>query len=94
MTHVPSYLIHQIFTFLPFSSVDLFMPKFSISATSKLNDILKDMGVTDAFSDTADFSGMTEEVKVKVSQVCEDLLLPLVTPPMVARPKDSENSTK
>uniref|UniRef100_A0A673J8R2 Alpha-1-antitrypsin homolog n=1 Tax=Sinocyclocheilus rhinocerous TaxID=307959 RepID=A0A673J8R2_9TELE len=57
------------------SSVDLFMPKFSISATSKLNDILKDMGVTDAFSDTADFSGMTEEVKVKVSQVVHQAVL-------------------
>lgn len=70
------------------------MPKFSISATSKLNEILNDMGVTDAFSDTADFSGMTEEVKVKVSQVCADLFLSLVAPTMVARPKDSENSTK
>ncbi|XP_052442384.1 alpha-1-antitrypsin homolog [Carassius gibelio] len=57
------------------SSVDLFMPKFSISATSKLNDILKDMGVTDAFSDAADFSGMTEEVKVKVSQVVHQAVL-------------------
>lgn len=74
------------FTFLPFSSVDLFMPKFSISATSKLNDILTEMGVTDAFSDTADFSGMTEELKVKVSQVRVGLFLPLVAPPMVARP--------
>lgn len=51
------------------------MPKFSISATSKLDGILKDMGMTDAFDDKADFSGMTEEVKVKVSQVCVDLLL-------------------
>ena len=57
------------------SSVDLFMPKFSISATSKLNEILKDMGVTDAFSDTADFSGMTGEVKVKVSQVVHQAVL-------------------
>uniref|UniRef100_A0A8C1ATD0 Serpin domain-containing protein n=1 Tax=Cyprinus carpio carpio TaxID=630221 RepID=A0A8C1ATD0_CYPCA len=57
------------------SSVDLFMPKFSISATSKLNDILTEMGVTDAFSDTADFSGMTEELKVKVSQVVHKAVL-------------------
>ncbi|XP_016086169.1 alpha-1-antitrypsin homolog [Sinocyclocheilus grahami] len=57
------------------SSVDLFLPKFSITATSKLNDILQDMGMTDAFSDTADFSGMTGEVKVKVSQVVHQAVL-------------------
>uniref|UniRef100_A0A671MIU5 Alpha-1-antitrypsin homolog n=1 Tax=Sinocyclocheilus anshuiensis TaxID=1608454 RepID=A0A671MIU5_9TELE len=57
------------------SSVDLFMPKFSITATSILNDILQDMGMTDAFSDTADFSGMTEEVKVKVSRVDHQAVL-------------------
>lgn len=57
------------------SSVDLFMPKFSISATSKLKPILEDMGVTDAFGDAADFSGMTEEVKVKVSQVVHQAVI-------------------
>lgn len=57
------------------SSVDLFMPKFSISATSKLDGILKDMGMTDAFDDKADFSGMTEEVKVKVSQVLHQAVM-------------------
>nr|XP_017207927.1 serine proteinase inhibitor, clade A, member 1 isoform X1 [Danio rerio] len=57
------------------SSVDLFMPKFSISATSKLDGILKDMGMTDAFNDKADFSGMTEEVKVKVSQVLHQAVM-------------------
>lgn len=80
------------FTFLPFSSVDLFMPKFSITATSKLKGILLEMGIADAFSDTADFSGMIEEVKVKVSDVCIDLFLPLEAQPMVDRPNEFENS--
>ncbi|XP_050995120.1 alpha-1-antitrypsin homolog [Labeo rohita] len=57
------------------SSVDLFMPKFSISATSKLKPILEEMGVTDAFGDTADLSGMTDELKVKVSQVVHQAVL-------------------
>ncbi|TRY60211.1 hypothetical protein DNTS_026361 [Danionella cerebrum] len=57
------------------SSVDLFMPKFSISATSKLDGILKEMGMTDAFDDKADFSGLTKEVKVKVSQVVHQAVL-------------------
>lgn len=80
------------FTFLPFSSVDLFMPKFSITATSKLKGILQEMGIVDAFSDKADFSGMTEEVKVKASDVCIDLFLPLEAPPMVDKPNEFENS--
>lgn len=46
------------------------MPKFSISATFKLKETLQGMGIDDAFSDKADFSGITEEVKVKASQVC------------------------
>ncbi|KAK7133386.1 hypothetical protein R3I94_015306 [Phoxinus phoxinus] len=57
------------------SSVDLFMPKFSISATSKLGDILQEMGITEAFGDKADFSGITEEVKVKVSRVVHQAVL-------------------
>lgn len=80
------------FTLLPFSSVDLFMPKFSITATSKLKGILQDMGITDAFGDAADFSGMTEELKVKVSNVRIDLFLSLEAPPMVDRPNEFENS--
>lgn len=51
------------------SSVDLFLPKFSISAEAALDSTLKEMGITDAFGDTADFSGMSSDVKLKVSKV-------------------------
>ena len=54
---------------LVFSSVDLFMPKISISASSSLGDILKNMGMVNAFIDTADFFGISEETKLKVSKV-------------------------
>lgn len=47
------------------------MPKFSISADASLGEVLQDMGVTDAFSDAADFSGISEEPKLKVSKVGE-----------------------
>ncbi|XP_056621359.1 alpha-1-antitrypsin homolog [Triplophysa dalaica] len=57
------------------SSVDLFMPKFSISATFKLKETLEGMGIVDAFSDKADFTGITEEVKVKASQVVHQAVL-------------------
>ncbi|XP_062406076.1 alpha-1-antitrypsin homolog [Sardina pilchardus] len=44
------------------------MPKYSISGQFSLKDTLESMGVVSAFSDTADFTGMTGE-KVKVSKV-------------------------
>ncbi|GAA6077131.1 alpha-1-antitrypsin homolog isoform X1 [Tachysurus ichikawai] len=57
------------------SSVDLYMPKFSISASSCLGDTLTDMGIVDAFSDNADFSGMSENTKLKVSKVLHQAVL-------------------
>lgn len=51
------------------SSVNLFLPKFSISADASLDDTLKELGMTDAFANNADFSGMSYEVKLKVSKV-------------------------
>ncbi|KAB5540170.1 hypothetical protein PHYPO_G00098740 [Pangasianodon hypophthalmus] len=56
-------------------SVDLYMPKFSISASACLGDTLKEMGIVDAFSDKADFSGMSEEIPLKVSKVLHKAIL-------------------
>ncbi|XP_017542018.1 alpha-1-antitrypsin homolog [Pygocentrus nattereri] len=47
----------------------LLMPKFSISSSFSLTDTLRDMGIVSAFSNTADFSGISEETKLKVSKV-------------------------
>uniref|UniRef100_A0A4W2G5J6 Thyroxine-binding globulin n=1 Tax=Bos indicus x Bos taurus TaxID=30522 RepID=A0A4W2G5J6_BOBOX len=49
--------------------VDLFVPKFSISATYDLGDILLKMGIQDAFADNADFSGLTKDNGLKVSNM-------------------------
>ncbi|XP_070781899.1 alpha-1-antitrypsin homolog [Enoplosus armatus] len=57
------------------SSVDLFLPKFSISADASLDSTLTEMGITDAFSDNADFSGLSDEVKLKVSKVSHQAVL-------------------
>ncbi|XP_026856644.1 alpha-1-antitrypsin homolog isoform X2 [Electrophorus electricus] len=56
------------------SNVDLYMPKFSISASSCLGDTLKEMGIVDAFSDSADFSGISES-KVVISKVLHQAVL-------------------
>ncbi|KAM7395762.1 hypothetical protein PAMA_007171 [Pampus argenteus] len=57
------------------SSVDLSLPKFSISAKASLDDTLKEMGITAAFGDKADFSGISGEVKLKVSKVSHQAML-------------------
>lgn len=46
------------------------IPKFETSFMIELNDILKSLGMTDAFdSDKADFSNMSEELKLYISRV-------------------------
>ncbi|XP_032398747.1 alpha-1-antitrypsin homolog isoform X1 [Etheostoma spectabile] len=54
--------------------VDLYLPKFSISADAPLENTLKEMGITDAFENKADFSGMSE-VPLKVSKASHKALL-------------------
>ncbi|KAG7261589.1 hypothetical protein CRUP_010005 [Coryphaenoides rupestris] len=57
------------------SSVELLLPKFSISAESSLGESLQEMGVTNAFTNAADFSGMSAEIKLKVSKVSHKAVL-------------------
>lgn len=45
------------------------LPKFSISADASLGEVLQDMGVTNAFSRAADFSGISQDPMLKVSKV-------------------------
>ncbi|XP_077567834.1 alpha-1-antitrypsin homolog [Stigmatopora nigra] len=56
-------------------SVDVFLPKFSISTKARLDSTLKEMGITAAFGDSADFSGITDDVKVKLSKASHQALL-------------------
>src|SRR5262249_20052093 len=49
--------------------VDVKLPKFKITAEFKLKDVLAQMGMTLAFSDKADFSGMTSQEKLFIDQV-------------------------
>nr|XP_057931263.1 alpha-1-antitrypsin homolog [Doryrhamphus excisus] len=56
-------------------SVDVFMPKFSISTNAALDEALKEMGVTAAFGNAADFSGISQEIKLKVSKASHQAVL-------------------
>ncbi|KAM8726485.1 alpha-1-antitrypsin homolog [Acanthopagrus schlegelii] len=67
--------IHHWHDSLSRNSVDLFLPKFSISAEASLDSTLKEMGITDAFGDNADFSGISAEVPLKVSKVSHQAVL-------------------
>jgi len=40
------------------TEVDLFLPRFELSSAFRLDDALKNLGMVDAFSQQADFSGM------------------------------------
>ncbi|KAM3603325.1 uncharacterized protein V6R79_020410 [Siganus canaliculatus] len=57
------------------NSVDLYLPKFSISTDTSLENTLKELGITNAFEDTADFSGISEEQKLKISKVSQKAVL-------------------
>ncbi|KAF4533489.1 hypothetical protein B566_EDAN000974 [Ephemera danica] len=50
--------------------LELFLPKFKLEVSIKLNDYLKQMGMTDMFGDSADFSGISP-VHLQVSHVLQ-----------------------
>lgn len=49
--------------------VDTFVPRYKITAEFMLKDVLAPMGMALAFSDKADFSGMTTQEPLQISQV-------------------------
>ncbi|XP_074086757.1 thyroxine-binding globulin-like isoform X2 [Macrotis lagotis] len=55
--------------------VNLYVPKFFISASYNLNTILPGMGIQDAFTNQADFSGISEHYKLMISNVVHKSVL-------------------
>ncbi|NXU95804.1 A1AF antiproteinase, partial [Cettia cetti] len=50
------------------SSVNLYLPKFTLYGTYNLKDILYKMGIMDLFTDKADLSGITGKPQHRISQ--------------------------
>jgi serpin B len=50
-------------------TVQVYMPKFKFDTSYMLGDTLEGMGMQQAFSDSADFSGMTGAKDLKISEV-------------------------
>jgi serpin B len=49
--------------------VDIYLPKFKFEQKYNLEDILAEMGMPTAFTDNADFSGITESTQLNIDKV-------------------------
>ena len=49
--------------------IDVSMPKFKVTASLELSSVLEGLGMTTAFTDNADFSGISSQVPTKISKV-------------------------
>jgi serpin B len=62
-------LVDSIIDSMSSGKVNLTMPKFEFTSDFNLSDALQAMGMTDAFSDSADFSGITNKADLAISDV-------------------------
>ncbi|CAJ0968306.1 unnamed protein product [Ranitomeya imitator] len=56
-------------------NINLHLPKFSITSSLDLKTVLSDLGMAMAFSVQANFSGMSQDVQLRVSQAVHKVIL-------------------
>ena len=61
--------LEQLFSKLKLAKVNLELPKFELTFESSLVEVLKDMGMEEAFTDNANFGGLREEKNLKIDDV-------------------------
>lgn len=49
--------------------VNVFLPKFKLTSTFRLKELLASLGMTNAFDSTADFSGVTDQDRLCINEV-------------------------
>lgn len=64
-----SYYLKNILTDMQKVTVNLSLPKFSIEHSAELKKTFVKMGLIDAFTNAADFTGMTEKNDLKIDKV-------------------------
>ncbi|MDO4302730.1 MAG: serpin family protein [Bacillota bacterium] len=64
-------MLGRVIDYAEYESINLQMPKFEISSEKDLIEDLQSMGVMLAFSDEADFSGITGNTGLQISQVTQ-----------------------
>ena len=62
-------LFDSIFNHVRIKEIDLFIPKFKLETSYTLNESLSKLGLKIAFSDSADFSGISLKPNFKISSV-------------------------
>lgn len=60
--------MHIVYVFI-FRRYEIYVPKFSIKTSYKLNDVLAEMGMTDMFSERANLGGIAPGQRLAVSEV-------------------------
>ncbi|XP_067894830.1 alpha-1-antiproteinase-like [Heterodontus francisci] len=65
----------HLFYSLQIGSADLHLPKLLLKKSYQLKDVLMTMGITDALSNNANLSGISESAPLKVSKVTHEAVL-------------------
>ncbi|MEI6851734.1 MAG: serpin family protein [Bacteroidota bacterium] len=69
LNNIGKPIYDRIISGLTMTRVKLILPKFKTTSEFELSDVLKQMGMKDAFTDNADFTTMTGKKDLKISKV-------------------------